>query len=194
MKNASRIGRWVAMLLLAAVLPAQALPAAETAKPPAAEWVTPVVAGYGKVHPRPDAAVQPDPAADYRIFVRVTDDGKHPRELMGALDRLARLVNLMGVAKVPPSHVHIVELLDEHAVLAAATDATYRRYTKVRKNPNLAIVHALRQAGVELLVCGQALAMQKLPDTAVVPDATITLSALTDVAVYGQKGYSYMQL
>ena len=194
MKNASRIGRWVAMLVLAAALPAQALQAGEAVKLPAAEWVTPVVAGYGKVHPRPDAAVQPDPAADYRIFVRVTDDGKHPRELMGALDRLARLVNLMGVAKVPPSHVHIVALLDEHAALAAATDATYRRYTKVRKNPNLAIVHALRQAGVELLVCGQALAMQKLPDTAVVPDATITLSALTDVAVYGQKGYSYMQL
>lgn len=193
MKNASRIG-WVAMLVLAVVLPAQALRAGETARPPAAQWVTPVVAGFGKVHPRPDAAVQPDPAADYRIFVRVTDDGKHPRELMGALDRLARLVNLMGVARVPPSHVHIVALLDEHAVLAAATDATYRHYTKVRKNPNLAIVHALRQAGVELLVCGQALAMQKLPDSAVVPDATITLSALTDFAVYGQKGYSYMQL
>lgn len=195
MKNAaSGFGAWVALWMLAAVLPWQAARAGEADQPASVEWVTPVIAGYGKVHPRPDAAVQPDPAADYRIFVRVTDDGKHPAERMRALDRLARLVNLMGVAKVPPSHVHIVALLDGEASLAATTDATYRRFTRVAKNPNLAIVHALRQAGVELLVCAQALATEKLPDSAVVPDVTVTLSALTDVVVYGQKGYTHMEL
>src|SRR5690349_25000378 len=143
---ASGFGGWMALLMLAAVLPWQAARAGVAGKPAPVEWVTPVIAGYGKVHPRPDAAVQPDPAADYRIFVRVTDDGKHPDERMRALDRLARLVNLMGVAKVPPSHVHIVALLDGEASLAATTDATYHRFTKVAKNPNLAIVHALHEA------------------------------------------------
>jgi intracellular sulfur oxidation DsrE/DsrF family protein len=196
MKNAGGgFGAWVAVWALALVLPWQPARAGEAAgKPPSFDWVTPVIAGYGKVHPRPDAAVQPDPAVDYRVFVRVTDDGKHPRELMHSLDRLARLVNLMSVAKVPPSHVHIVALLDGEAALASATDDMYRRYTKVAKNPNLPLIHALRQAGVDLLVCGQALAMEKLPDSAVVPDVTVTLSALTDVVVYGQKGYSYMEL
>lgn len=194
MNNAIRaIGAWVTLCVLAVALPWQAARADE-APPPPVTWVTPVIAGYGKVHPRPDAAVQPDPAADYRVFVRVTDDGKQPKEPMHALDRLARLVNLMGVSRVPPAHVHIVALLDGEASLAAATDATYLRYTKVAKNPNLPLIHALRQAGVQLLVCGQALAMEKLPDSAVVPDVTVSLSALTDVVVYGQKGYSYMQL
>lgn len=181
----------VALWMLALVLPWQR---AQATAAPALQWVTPVIAGHGKVHPRPDAAVQPDPAVDYRIFVRVTDDGKHPTEVMHALDRLARLVNLMSVAKVPPAHVHIVALLDGEASLAAATDPVYRGYTKVAKNPNLALLHALHQAGVQLLVCGQALAMEQLPDSAVVPDATVTLSALTDMVVFGQKGYSYVQL
>jgi intracellular sulfur oxidation DsrE/DsrF family protein len=191
---ASRFGAWVAVGVLALALPWQAARAGDAGKAPSFDWVTPVVAGYGKVHPRPDAAVQPDPAVDYRIFVRVTDDGKHPRERLHALDRLARLVNLMAVSKVPASHVHIVALLDGEAALASATDEVYRHYTKVAKNPNRAIVHALRQAGVDLLVCGQALAMEKLPDSAVVPDVTVTLSALTDTVVYGQKGYSYLEL
>jgi len=195
MRNArSGFAAWVAVWVLVLALPCQAARAGEVKKPAALAWVTPAVAGYGKVHPRPDAAVQPDPAADYRIFVRVTDDGKHPRERMHALDRLARLVNVMAVAKVPPSHVHIVALLDGEASLASATDEVYRRYTKVAKNPNQAIVHALHQAGVQLLVCGQALAMENLPDSAVVPDVTVSLSALTDVVVYGQKGYIYMEL
>lgn len=195
MRNAgSGFGVWMAVWALAAVLPWQAVRAGEAAGPASIEWVTPVIAGYGKVHPRPDAAVQPDPAVDYRIFVRVTDDGKHPDAPMRALDRLARLVNLMGVAKVPPSHVHIVALLDGESSLAATNDATYQRFTKVARNPNRAIVHALRQAGVELLVCAQALASENLPDSAVVPEVTVTLSALTDMVVYGQKGYTQVEL
>lgn len=195
MKNAGGgFGVWVVVGMLALLLPWQAARAGEPGKAPSFDWVTPVIAGYGKVHPRPDAAVQPDPSADYRVFVRVTDDGKHPRELMHGLDRLARLVNLMGVSHVPPSHLHIVALLDGEASLAAATDEVYHRYTKAAKNPNLGLVHALHQAGVQLLVCGQALAMEKLPDSAVVPDVNVTLSALTDTVVYGQKGYSYLEL
>lgn len=195
MRNAgSGFGVWMAVWALAAVLPWQAVRAGEAAGPASIEWVTPVIAGYGKVHPRPDAAVQPDPAVDYRIFVRVTDDGKHPDAPMRALDRLARLVNLMGVAKVPPSHVHIVALLDGESSLAATNDATYQRFTKVARNPNRAIVHALRQAGVELLVCAQALASENLPDSAVGPEVTVTLSALTDMVVYGQKGYTQVEL
>ncbi|HET6805299.1 MAG TPA: DsrE family protein [Frateuria sp.] len=191
----SGFGVWVAAAwMFALALPWQAVRAGAAEQSSSTVWVTPVIAGFGKVHPRPDAAVQPDPAVDYRIFVRVTDDGKQPGKRMRALDRLARLVNLMGVAKVPSSHVHIVALLDGEASLAAASDATYRRFTKVPKNPNLAIIHALRQAGVELLVCAQALATENLPDSAVVPDVTVSLSALTDMVVYGQKGYSYVQL
>lgn len=47
---------------------------------------------------------------------------------------------------------------------------------------------------MQLLICSQALAENKLPDSAVDPDVTITLSALTDMVVFGQKGYIYMQL
>lgn len=78
---------WMAMGVLALVLPWQAVRAGAADTPSSMVWVTPVIAGFGKVHPRPDAAVQPDPSVDYRIFVRVTDDGKRPAERMPALDR-----------------------------------------------------------------------------------------------------------
>ncbi|HKK45112.1 MAG TPA: DsrE family protein, partial [Balneolaceae bacterium] len=61
-------------------------------------------------------------------------------------------------------------------------------------NPNLPILHALKKAGVKLMICSQALAEHGMPDKIVDPDVTITLSALTDAVVYGQKGYTYMQL
>ncbi len=176
-------------LVLAGLLPLHATAAGADK----VEWIHPVIAGYGAVHPRPDVALQPDPTADYRVFVHLTGADKSQDKPMQSLDRLARLVNLMGFAKVPPRHVHIVALLDGPAALAGLTDAAYRKQFH-HDNPDLKLIHALKQAGVKLLVCSQALAGHGLADSAVDPDVTITLSALTDQVIYGQRHYSYMQL
>jgi intracellular sulfur oxidation DsrE/DsrF family protein len=74
------------------------------------------------------------------------------------------------------------------------TDQAYRQHLQQDHNPNLPLLHALKAAGVQLMICGQALAEHGIPDAAISPDVTITLSALTDIAVYGERGYSFMQL
>jgi intracellular sulfur oxidation DsrE/DsrF family protein len=156
-------------------------------------WINPVIKDFGRVHPRPDAAVQPDPSADYKVIVDVVHGSEDHTEVYGSLQRLARIVNLMGYAKVPPERVHIVAVIEGEATLAAASNVAYRKMYKV-DNPNIAIIHALKQAGVTMLVCGQALAENGYQDSDVNPDVTVSLSALTDFVVYGQRGYSYMQL
>lgn len=168
-------------------------PASDDASLPGTVWINPVIKDFGRVHPRPDAAAQPDPNADYKIIVDVVRGGKDKREVYGSLQRLARLVNLLGYAKVPPDHVHIVAVLEGEASFAAASNAMYRKHFKT-DNPNLKILHELKQSGVELLVCAQALAENGFVDSDVGPDITVSLSALSDFAVYGQRGYSYMQL
>ena len=181
------------------MLPPQSMAAGSSADPAAAAsaseptWIYPVIKGYGGVHPRADAAVQPDPDTDYKVIVDVVRGDKDRHAVLGSLQRLARTVNLMGFAGVPPSHVHIVAVLEGQASYAAASNARYRKLFKT-DNPNLPILHALKQAGVQLLVCGQALAENKLTDQDVGPDITVSLSALSDFVVYGQRGYSYMQL
>ena len=158
-------------------------------------WVHPVIAKFGGVHPRPDVDMQLDPKADYKVFVDVVSADLDSDEPLHSLQRLARLVNLMGYGKVPPSHVHIVALLDGQAGAAALTDEAYRRMSKKHTaNPKTALLHALRQAGVKLMVCSQAMAGLGLKDSDIDPDVTITLSGLTDPILYGQRGYSYMQL
>ncbi|MGA9853254.1 MAG: DsrE family protein [Gammaproteobacteria bacterium] len=183
-------GTLAAGLLLAMVtMPAQAAPKASSGP----EWIYPVIPGVGGVHPRPDLPVRPDPKVDYKIFVDIISDDRDPAGHYDALVRLSRLVNLMAYAKVPAEHVHIVALFDSKSGYAALTNAFYRHRFN-GDNPNLAIVHALKKAGVNLLICGQGLAESNLPDSAVNPDVTITLSALTDAVIYGQQGYIYMQL
>ncbi|HWU78341.1 MAG TPA: DsrE family protein [Rhodanobacter sp.] len=181
------------MLPLQSEAASAGLQPAKTASAPETVWVYPVIKGFGRVHPRPDAAVQPDPAADYKVIVDVVHGSKDHHEALHSLQRLARVVNLMGLSRVPPSHVHIVAVLEGEAGYAALGNAQYRKAFKT-DNPNLPILHALKQAGVRLLVCGQAMAEMHLQDTDVGPDITVSLSALSDFVVYGQRGYSYLQL
>lgn len=189
----------IAACLLLSLLALPLTAVAATTKPVSAEtaasttWIYPVIKGFGKVHPRTDVAVQPDPNADYKVIVDVVHGDNDPSKVFHSLERLARTVNLLGFAKVPADHVHIVAVLDGKAGFAAASNTEYRKHFKV-DNPNLAILHALKQAGVELLVCSQALAEMGVKDSDIGPDITISLSALSDFVVYGQRGYSYMQL
>jgi len=156
-------------------------------------WIYPVIKNVGGVHPRPNLPVRPDPKVDYKIFVDIVSSERDPSVQFKGLKRLARLVNLMAYGKVPANHVHIIAVLDGESGYASAINAFYQKQFK-SDNPNLPILHALKKAGVKLMICSQALAEHGMPDKIVDPDVTITLSALTDAVVYGQKGYSYMQL
>jgi len=161
--------------------------------PATTTWLYPAVEGYGGVHPRPNVPIRPDPAAQYKIVVDVVHTSAGPAKIANSLIRLARLVNLMAYSAVPHDHIHIVAVLDERAGLLALTNAAYRQRFKV-DNPNLVLLHRLKAAGVDLLVCSQAMAEAGLADSAIAPDVTVTLSALTDFVVFGERGYSYLRL
>jgi intracellular sulfur oxidation DsrE/DsrF family protein len=157
------------------------------------EWLYPVISGYGGVHPGANLPIRPEPGIEYKIIVDVVHTNPDPAKFSSSLDRLARLVNLMGYAGIPAEHVHMVAVLDEAAGLLALTNESYRNRFKV-DNPNLALLHQLKIHGVELMICSQAMAGNKLVERDFTSDATVTLSALSDFVVFGQRGYSYMQL
>jgi intracellular sulfur oxidation DsrE/DsrF family protein len=156
-------------------------------------WVYPLVRGYGGVRPRPDLPASLSSGTEYRILVDVVHGDSNHAQVTSSLVRLARLVNLMAYAGVPRDHVHIAAVIEDMAGYAVLTNEAYRKQFNV-DNPNLTLLHELKSSGVELMVCAQALAENSWPDTDVSPDVTVTLSALTDFVVYGQRGYSYLQL
>lgn len=177
------------------VMGAQPLAAAstESADSPSGVWIYPAIRGSGGVRPRPDLSSQLSANVDYKVIVDVVHGDSNHAHVLGSLVRLARLVNLMAYAGVPRSHVHIAAVIEDLAGYGVLTNDAYRKLFKV-DNPNLALLHQLRSSGVELMVCAQALAEHDWPDRDVTPDVTVTLSALTDFVIYGQRGYSFMQL
>ena len=164
-----------------------AVPAAMAA--PAPSLVFPIIEKYGGVVARAVATEQPRSGA--KVVFDVTADAKLG-EVNKGLDRVARLLNLYGVAGLKADDVTIAIVLHGEATKSILTDVAYKVHFGIEQNPNLPLIRELRVAGVEIFVCGQALNYKGFPDAEVADGITIAAAALTVVINKQMDGYSYI--
>jgi intracellular sulfur oxidation DsrE/DsrF family protein len=155
-------------------------------------WQTPTLAGVGKMHPLPRAAYQPQKNETYKIVFSV-QTGSKPDEINPSLDHVARAVNLYTSAGVPLNHLKFVAVMYGGATDAALDNEHYRQKYGV-DNPNLPLIRKLRNAGVDVAVCGQAAAEHRDRYEWIAPEVTLSLSALTTITTLEHLGYALMPL
>jgi intracellular sulfur oxidation DsrE/DsrF family protein len=166
------------------------LTAPAVAQQPAADkLVYPVIPKVGGVAPLPDAAEQPRKGA--KVVFEITADAR-PADLNKGVERVARLLNLYGSAGLKASDVKIAMVMHGEATKSALSDAAYKERFGVERNPNLAVIAELRKAGVEVLVCGQALAYKGFKHAEVGEGIKVASAALTVVINKQADGYSYV--
>lgn len=178
----------VVPLLMALQSPAQTRPAAAVDAGPA-ERVFPLISDFGGVVPLPDA-VDP-PRAGAKVVIDVTA-GSKPAEVNIGLERVARLFNLYGTAGKSVRDLTVTVILHGDATTAVLKDDVYRSRFDGVANPGLPLIQKLREAGVQVLVCGQALHNKKIPMGDVSPDIPVAVSAMTVLINRQQDGYAYV--
>jgi intracellular sulfur oxidation DsrE/DsrF family protein len=149
-----------------------------------------LVPGYDAAKDLPGARELPDPGTDYKVVFADGQDAKNPGDVNPMLPTIATYVNTLGKHGVPAEHRHIVIMFHQRTPdidIVMSNDAYKERYN--RDNPNIAIIHALKQAGVDIRVCGQGLIARKIDASQVNPDVQIDLWALTTLVNLQLKGY-----
>ena len=132
----------------------------------------------------------PDPKTDYKVVFADGQSAKDPGEVNPMLPTIATYVNTLGKFGVPAEHRHIVIMFHQRTPdidIVMSNDAYKERYN--RDNPNIAIIHALKEAGVDIRVCGQGLIGPKIDVKQVNPDVQIDLWAMTTLVNLQLKGY-----
>jgi hypothetical protein len=157
--------------------------------PAASKLEFPIIPKHGGVLPRPKAVEQPRAGA--KVVFDATADAK-PADVNKGLDRVSRLLNLYGVAGLKTQDVKITIVLHGEATKSVLNDAAYKERFQVEQNPNLPLIRELQKAGVEVLVCGQALNYKGFPDGEVADGVPIAAAALTVVVNKQTDGYSYV--
>jgi intracellular sulfur oxidation DsrE/DsrF family protein len=165
-----------------------------TESPPVpGRWQTPALVGVGRVHPLPQAAYQPQPQEVYSVVFSVTKAAETPTEINPALRHVARMVNLYVSAGVPLSHLRFVAVIYDNAIDATLDDEHYRQKYGV-DNPNLSLIRTLRNGGIDVAACGQALLRNQERDDWIAPEVTLALSGMTTITDLEHQGYVLMPL
>ena len=149
-----------------------------------------LVPGYAAAKDLPGARELPDPKTDYKVVFADGQDAKNPGDVNPMLPTIATYVNTLGKFGVPAEHRHIVIMFHQRSPdidIVMSNEAYKERYN--RDNPNIAIIHALKQAGVDIRVCGQGMLARKIDPKQVNPDVQIDLWAMTTLVNLQLKGY-----
>ena len=155
----------------------------------AAVQTSPVIAGHGAIHPVPDAANRPDPTLDYKVVFSVTTTNPEGKANPG-LEKVARLLNLLGEGEVPADHRHIVPIVHGGATPLVLNTKAYGARFGGAANPDADLLAKLKAAGAPVHVCAQALAGAGIAANDVDPNVVIDDSALTTMATLQLKGYA----
>lgn len=156
-------------------------------------WEYPVIPGYGPVHVWPGSVARPNRKFTYKALFDVTKGDPASEKVNPALDHVARTVNIFAAAGVPLNHLKFEVIIHGKATPIVLNEQTYRaKYGHA--NPNLAVISALKKAGVKMMVCGNALGDMRFTPAEVNPDIQVALSALSTLIIDQNRGYALMRM
>jgi len=171
----------LALLIFTAAAPRTALAADALAVP-----------GYPVAVEVPGAHELPNPALDYKIAWGIGQGAKDmTAEVNPTLETIALYVNTLAKWGVPKDKRNIIVMFHQRSDdfdIVMANDAFKAKYGK--DNPNVALIAALKNAGVEFRACGQAVVARKLDAKDINPDIQVDLWAMTTFMNLQMQGYA----
>jgi hypothetical protein len=155
---------------------------------PPAELEYPTIQGHGGVF---RIAGKPElPRNGSKVVVDVTSGGEEGGVNQG-FARAARFVNLFALGGVKDFQMAIV--LHGAATKEALSDEAYSKLFG-KANPNRDLIRQLRKAGVQILVCGQALMHAGYDPSQAAAEIDVALSAATAVINRQMQGYGTLSI
>jgi intracellular sulfur oxidation DsrE/DsrF family protein len=149
-----------------------------------------LVPGFPAARDIPGAKELPDPKTDYKVVFADGQEAKNKTDVNPMLPTIATYVNTLGKYGVPAEHRHIVIMFHQRNpdMDIVMTNEAYKARYGV-DNPNIAIIHALKQADVDIRACGQGVLGRKIDLKDVNPDVTVDLWAMTTLVNLQLKGF-----
>lgn len=134
-----------------------------------------------------------DPSLEYKVALDIYDSFKDSTVVNGALLEVARTYNLLVGNGAPSQKVKVAAVIHGGSVFSILGEEEYKKRYGI-SNPTLPLIAKLKEAGVELYVCGQNLGMFQLNPAQITPEVKVALSAKTALITLDQMGYSFLDV
>ncbi len=147
----------------------------------------PIVKGFGGIY-EIEGATNPDVDLEYNIVIDLKTLQRDKESINRGLNNVARMLNLHGLGGVAAENINVAVVVHGGATDTIIDNEAYQKRYEL-DNPNIPLITALTDAGVEFYVCGQSLLSRQYAHAEVNTEVTIALSMLTTFTTYMLNGF-----
>ncbi|HEY3286046.1 MAG TPA: DsrE family protein [Gemmatimonadaceae bacterium] len=144
---------------------------------------------YGTPTPVPNPSFHGDKTVEYKVLWDVSTAPARPSEMPAGMARPANFLMIADANGIERAKVHLALIISGGAVGSVMTNEAYQAVNGV-DNPNIALMKAMSDAGVQIIVCGQAMAGRKISREQVLPFVLVATSATFARATLHAQGYA----
>jgi hypothetical protein len=147
------------------------------------------IAGVDAATDFPNEHEMPDPSLTYKIVFDIGKAAPKIDEVNPRLITISRYYNTLAKGGVPADHRKFVVVFHQEGTEATLTNAAFKARNDGHDNPNVALIHNMKQAGVDFRVCGQGVLSRKIEMSAINPDVQIDQWAMTTITTLQLRGF-----
>jgi intracellular sulfur oxidation DsrE/DsrF family protein len=137
----------------------------------------------------PNEHEMPDPSLTYKIVFDIGKTVSKVDEVNPGLVAIARYYNTLAKGGVPADHRKFVVVLHQEGTDLSLNNAAYKALKDGHDNPNIPLIHSMKQAGVDFRVCGQGVLSKKFDMATINPEIQIDQWAMTSITNLQLRGY-----
>jgi intracellular sulfur oxidation DsrE/DsrF family protein len=137
----------------------------------------------------PNEHEMPDPSLTYKIFFDIGKASAKVDEVNPGLTVILRYFNTLAKGGVPADRRKFVVVFHQEGTDVALNNAAYKVLKDGHDNPNIAMIHSMKQAGVDFRVCGQGVLGRKIDMATINSEIQIDQWAMTTITTLQLRGY-----
>ncbi len=142
----------------------------------------------------PNEHEMPDPSLTYKIVFDIGKASSKIDEVNPGLTVISRYYNTLAKGSVPADHRKFVVVFHQEGTEIALNNAAYKAIKDGHDNPNIALIHSMKHAGVDFRVCGQGVIGRKIDMATINPEIQIDQWAMTTITTLQLRGYIRVQM
>ena len=148
----------------------------------------PVINEFGKVYQIENADLTLQKDKVYKAIFDIYTNTDKKGAINPLINTVARYLNMHAQTGVSAENMKVAFVMHGKAAKDALSNEAYKELYNI-DNPNAKLITALKEANVDIFVCGQSYKSRGLPIEGLSKDVKLSLSALTALIEYQEKGY-----
>ena len=141
----------------------------------------------------PNAHEMPSKTKVHKVLFDMGTANPKDANVHPMLEAVARYVNTLAKTGVPEANRKVAVVFHQGATDYVMTNEAYKARHEGKDNPNLKMMQALKKAGVDFRVCGQAALGRKIDPKDITPEVQLDLWALTTIIALQEDGYVFIK-